>query len=96
MCVFGFDNNTLNVLLVQRNTNTTDGEGFKLPGSLIFQQEDADEAAYRVLNELTGIKKMSLKQFKSFTSPKRTSNKNDVEWLDFAYHAKIDRLKTVA
>ncbi len=94
--VFGFDNNLLNVLLVQRNTDTVDGEGLKLPGSLIFQQEDADEAACRVLNELTGIKKMTLKQFKSFTSPERTSNQDDVEWLEIAYHNKIDRLITIA
>ncbi len=94
--VFGFDKNSLNVLLVQRNTPTFNGEGLKLPGSLIYQQEDADEATYRVLNELTGIRKMTLKQFKSFTSPQRTSNPEDVAWLEIAYHNKIDRLITIA
>jgi ADP-ribose pyrophosphatase YjhB (NUDIX family) len=94
--VFGFDKNQLYVLLVQRNTPDTGGKGLKLPGSLIFQPEDADEAAYRVLNELTGIHKMTLKQFKAFTSPKRTSDTEDVKWLEYAYHDKIDRLITVA
>ncbi len=28
----------------------------KLPGSLIYMDEDLDEAAKRVLNELTGLK----------------------------------------
>jgi len=94
--VFGFDKNQLNVLLVQRNTPSSTSKNLKLPGSLIYQQEDADAGAYRVLNELTGIKKMTLRQFKSFTSPKRTSNKNDVMWLENTYHNKIDRLITVA
>jgi hypothetical protein len=94
--VFGFDKNQLNVLLVQRNTPSLTGKSLKLPGSLMYQQEDADEGAQRVLYELTGIKKMTLRQFKSFTSPQRTSNKNDISWLETTYHNKIDRLITVA
>lgn len=94
--VFGFDKSQLNVLLVQRNTPDVTGKGLKLPGSLIYQQEDADEAAYRVLNELTGIQKMTLRQFKSFTSPRRTANQADVAWLEIAYNNKVERLITVA
>jgi hypothetical protein len=94
--VFGFDKKQLNVLLVQRNTPTPNGKDLKLPGSLIYQEEDADKAAHRVLNELTGIKKMKLRQFKSFTSPQRTANLDDVAWLEIAYHNKIDRLITIA
>jgi ADP-ribose pyrophosphatase YjhB (NUDIX family) len=94
--VFGFDKGQLHVLLVQRNTPSSAVNGLKLPGSLIYQQEDADAGAYRVLNELTGIKKISLRQFKSFTSPARTGNKDDVAWLEITYHDKIDRLITVA
>jgi hypothetical protein len=94
--VFGFDKSRLNVLLVQRNTLVPGGKGLKLPGSLIYQQEDADAGAYRVLNELTGIKRITLKQFKSFTSPERTSDRNDVAWLETTYHNKIDRLITIA
>jgi hypothetical protein len=86
----------LNVLLVQRNTPATTGNGLKLPGSLIYQQEDADAGAYRVLNELTGIKKITLRQFKSFTSPQRTADKDDMIWLESTYHNKIDRLITIA
>lgn len=94
--VVGFNNNQLHVLLVQRNTPTSNGQDLKLPGSLIYQHEDADEAAHRVLNELTGIKKMTLKQFKSFTSPQRTSNPDDIAWLEIAYNNKINRLITIA
>ncbi|MDR0541149.1 MAG: NUDIX domain-containing protein [Dysgonamonadaceae bacterium] len=94
--VFGFDKRQLNVLLVQRNTLSSNETGLKLPGSLIYQQEDADVGAYRVLNELTGIKKITLRQFKSFTSPERTSDSDDITWLETTYHNKIDRLITIA
>ena len=94
--VFGFKKNQLNVLLVQKNTPKTSGNDLKLPGSLIYQEEDADIAAHRVLHELTGIRKMTLKQFKAFTSPLRTANKDDIQWLEYAYNNKIDRLITIA
>ncbi len=94
--VFGFDSAQLNVLLVERNAQLSDVRDLKLPGSLIYQHENADEAAHRVLNELTGIKKMTLKQFKSFTSPKRTQNPDDLRWLEFAYNNKINRLITIS
>jgi len=93
--VLGFDKNQLNILLVQRNTPTATGNDLKLPGSLIYQEENTDEAAQRVLKELTGIDNMKLKQFKSFTSPNRTANPDDVAWLEIAYHSKIDRLITI-
>ncbi|MDR2622098.1 MAG: NUDIX domain-containing protein [Dysgonamonadaceae bacterium] len=94
--IFGFDKNQLYVLLVRRNTLGNSEKSLKLPGSLIYQPEDADEAASRVLNELTGIRKMKLKQFKTFTSPMRTANNDDVNWLEYEYHNKIDRLITIA
>lgn len=94
--VLGFDKNGLNILLVERNTATSNGKDLKLPGSLIYYEEDADKAAHRVLKELTGIDKMRLKQFKSFTSPERTSNPDDIKWLEVAYNNKISRLITIA
>ena len=94
--IFGFDQDQLYVLLVQRNTLSDSGKNLKLPGSLIYQPEDADKAASRVLSELTGIRKMKLRQFKAFTSPIRTADCDDVEWLEYEYHNKIDRLITIA
>jgi len=94
--VFGFDDNQLNILLVQRNANKTDSKDLKLPGSLIYNEEDVDDAAHRVLFELTGIKKMALKQFRCFASPDRANNPEDRKWLDKAYQPNINRLITVA
>ncbi|MDR2683266.1 MAG: NUDIX domain-containing protein [Dysgonamonadaceae bacterium] len=94
--VFGFDNNQLHILLVQRNAGNDKFNDLKLPGSLIFDEEDVDDAAHRVLYELTGIKKMALKQFRCFASPDRASNPEDMKWLDQAYQPNINRLITVA
>jgi len=94
--IFGFSKNQLYVLLVRRNSPETVTKGLKLPGSLIYQPEDADAAANRVLSELTGIQKMTLKQFKAFTSTARIADEEDVKWLEYAYHNSIDRLITIA
>lgn len=95
--VFGFDGETMRVLLVKR-AGEEDGKVFhdmKLPGSLIYVDEDLDEAAKRVLHELTGLKNVRLKQFKAFGSKDRTKNVKDVHWLERAHQMKIDRIVTV-
>lgn len=94
--VFGFQDNQLNILLVQRSPANGENKNLKLPGSLIYDQEDVDDAANRVLFELTGIKKMSLKQFRCYASPTRASRAEDMKWLDMAYIPNINRLVTVA
>lgn len=96
--VFGFDNeNRLNILLVLKNRDKAQTEKQRrLPGSLIYSNEDVDDAAQRVLHEITGIKKMILKQFKCFADPKRASNENDIIWMGEEYKHHIDRIITVA
>lgn len=86
----------LSVLLVERKDIKEDRVGYKLPGSLIYDDEDLDEAAYRVLNETTGLKRVSMKQFKAFGSPLRTCNEADVLWLERASKMKISRIVTIA
>ncbi|SDQ09523.1 ADP-ribose pyrophosphatase YjhB, NUDIX family [Chryseobacterium soldanellicola] len=96
--VFGFDHdNRLNILLVHRSIDDVPADKQrKLPGSLIFSNEDVDDAAHRVLHELTGIKKMVLKQFKCFADPLRASNQSDIKWMGTEYMHNIDRIITVA
>lgn len=94
--VFGFDGDDLNVLLVERAGKKSLASDKKLPGSLVYHEEDTDQAAERVLEELTGIKKMKLKQFKCFSSVDRTDNPDDVKWLEKEYGSEISRLITVA
>lgn len=61
------------VLLIERTINEVSGaySDKKLPGSIIYQDEDLDTAATRVLHELTGLKNISLYQFHSFGDPNR-------------------------
>ncbi|MCM1077551.1 MAG: NUDIX hydrolase [Bacteroides sp.] len=96
--VFGFDGDSLSVLLSKRNGCDENGEIFmdyKLPGSLIYEDEDLDDAASRVLKELTGVSDVSLTQFKAFGSKDRTSSRRDVHWLE-KEQAKVKRIVTIA
>lgn len=96
--VVGFDGDRLKVLLIKRVGND-EGLAFhdmKLPGSLIYKDEDLDGAAMRVLSELTGLKNVDLIQFKAFGSKNRTSNPKDVRWLERAQKAQVESIVTIA
>ena len=96
--VIGFDGEQLKVLLINR-TGEENGaiyHDMKLPGSLIYTDEDLDEAAQRVLQELTGVKNINLMQFKAFGSKNRTNNPKDIKWLERAMQSKVERIVTIA
>ncbi len=95
--VFGFDGKDLKVLLIKRHIQENTGEynDVKLPGSIIYMDEGLDEAAARVLAELTGLKNIPLSQFYSFGNPSRTSNPRDILWLERTMKTKIERIVTV-
>ena len=96
--VLGFNGSRLEVLLIRR-TGEEGGKEFhdmKLPGSLIFDNEELDDAALRVLTELTGLKNLPLQQFRAFGSKDRTKDPKDVHWLEHAQKAHVERIVTVA
>lgn len=101
-CVLvGFDGMSFRVLLVKQlgKNMETELNDMKLPGSLIYDDEDLDEAARRVLNELTGLKNVKMMQFKAYGSKDRTRNPKDVLWLERFHRLddkKIDRIVTIA
>lgn len=96
-CVLlGVNEDRLCVLLVERKIEGSEHKHYKLPGSLIYESEDLDSAACRVLTEATGLRRVSLKQFRSFGSPLRTRNKDDIQWLENASKMKIGRIVTIA
>jgi 8-oxo-dGTP diphosphatase len=68
--IFGFDRGKLNVLLIKRAKFPYEGE-WALPGYLVFPEEDIEEAADRVLYELTGLKNVPSEQVKTFGSVER-------------------------
>jgi len=55
-----------------------------------------DDAASRVLTELTGLKNIYLSQFRSFGGPDRSKNPRDILWLENTTQLKIGRIVTVA
>ncbi|MHB9054625.1 MAG: NUDIX hydrolase [Paludibacteraceae bacterium] len=97
-CVlFGFDGRNLKVLLIKRHIEENNGDynDVKLPGSIIYMDENLDEAATRVLAELSGLKNIPLSQFYCFGDPKRTSNPRDILWLERTMKTKIERIVSV-
>ena len=77
--VFGFDkDNKLKVLLIKQGG---DKSQYALPGDLIGEQEDLDHASSRILNSLTSLKNLYMKQFYTFGDPERVNFKKDQEWL---------------
>ena len=96
--ILGFNGTRLEVLLI-RLTGVEDGHAFhdmKLPGGLILDNEELDDAAGRVLYELTGLRNIPLVQFRSFGSINRTKDPKDVHWLEHAQQAHVRRIVTVA
>lgn len=86
--VLGYDEveNRLQVLLIkQKDPEKQNVDSYKsqyaLPGDLINENEGLDEAASRVLNELTHIKGLYLQQFYTFGHPERVSAPKDADWL---------------
>lgn len=79
--VFGFDNERLKVLLVEQKLFNKEKVQFALPGDLIVDDESLDQAANRVLFEISGLSGIFLQQFKSFGDPGRVSDVKDSDWL---------------
>jgi 8-oxo-dGTP diphosphatase len=65
--IFGFQENHLKVLLLKFRNN----EVWSLPGGFIGNEEDADDAAKRILWQRTGLENIYLQQFHTFGDLKR-------------------------
>ncbi|WP_417368642.1 NUDIX hydrolase [Flavobacterium beibuense] len=68
--IFGFDKGSLEVLLVQHGEGIRKGE-WGLPGGWIRERESIDNAAHRLLADLTGLDSIYLEQLKAFGEPDR-------------------------
>ncbi len=85
--IFGFDFTNLNVLLVDRvlydqETGEELINDLTLTGNHIFEHEELDDAASRILFELTGLENIYLEQFYTFGSPNRIQRTKDKIWLE--------------
>jgi hypothetical protein len=62
--IFGFDEGELKLLLIKRNFEPAKGQ-WSLIGEFINEDESLDEAAYRILTNLTGLKDVYMSQLYS-------------------------------
>lgn len=96
--IFGFDFNNLNVLLIKQkeSDHLHQKPRYALPGDLVRNDENLDQAASRVLKELTSIEKIYLKQFHAFGDPDRVQKEDDKMWLNKYREQPDARVITVA
>lgn len=63
--IFGFHANELKILLIERNEEPYKGWR-ALPGYIVKADESIDDAAERILYELTGLRDLHMEQFHTF------------------------------
>lgn len=84
--IFGFDSEKLNVILVERNltdykTNEVLISDLTLTGNHAYIDEHLEDAAKRILYDLTGLQGIYLEQFHTTSDPNRLICPKDQLWL---------------
>jgi len=98
--ILGFDSKSLKVLLIERvgkDWEFPEGRKLKLPGNMIYRDEDLYHSAIRTLTERTGLQNIMMRQFAVFSDPQRISPPEDLNWLrKITGNFQIDRVVTIA
>jgi 8-oxo-dGTP diphosphatase len=94
--IFGFDLNQLKVLVIERSISDSDKQILTLPGDLIYEAENLDIAADRVLFELTGLQTIFLEQVGAFGDTDRLNKEADKKWLRAVREEPEARVITIA
>ena len=81
--IFGFDGSELKVLLIKRGFNP-EKEKWSLMGGFVQTKESINQAANRILKELTGIEGVYLEQLYTFGAPQRDPIERTVSVCHFA------------
>ncbi|MBE7178293.1 MAG: NUDIX hydrolase [Mucilaginibacter polytrichastri] len=84
--VFGFDGNSLKLLLIKRGFEPQKDQ-WSLMGGFVRPEESVDDAAGHILSELTGLHGVYLEQLRAFGDPNRDPQERVVS---VAYFALID------
>jgi 8-oxo-dGTP diphosphatase len=84
--IFGFDGEEMKLLLIHRGLEPEKGK-WSLMGGFVQAAESLDEAANRVLKQLTGLEGVYLEQLNAFGNPNRDSVERTVS---VAYFSLID------
>ncbi|MFV8376259.1 NUDIX hydrolase [Flavobacterium sp. LB1P62] len=85
--IFGFNKESLEVLLVQHAEGESIGK-WGLLGGWLRKEESADYAAQRILYELTSLDNIYLEQLKAFGDPNRVPGRRVVT---IAYYTLVNR-----
>lgn len=98
--IFGFDEDQLKVLLVERILKEKESDNilfkdFTLTGYHIYQNENLDSAAARIVNDLTGLENITLEQFYTFGDLDRLNHQNDKLWIDQIGEDISDRVVSI-
>ena len=81
--IFGFDGDELKILLIKRGFNPEKGN-WSLMGGFVQATESIDQAANRILKELTGIEGVYLEQLYTFADPDRDPTERTASVCHFA------------
>ncbi|MDR6942518.1 NUDIX hydrolase [Mucilaginibacter pocheonensis] len=84
--VFGFDGEVLKLLLIKRGFQPEKGN-WSLMGGFVQADESLDQAANRILKQLTGLEGVYLEQLNTFGDPQRDPMERTVS---VSYFALID------
>lgn len=84
--IFGFDKGSLKLLLLKRNFEPAKGS-WSLMGGFVQEEESIDDAAKRVLAELTGLEHVYMEQVGTFGDVKRDPGERVIS---VAYYALIN------
>ena len=84
--IFGFDKGQLSLLLLQRNFEPAKGQ-WSLMGGFVQEDESADDAAKRVLYELTGLKDVYMEHIGAFGEIHRDPGERVIS---LAYYALVN------
>jgi len=84
--IFGFDNKQLKLLLIKRDFQPQKGK-WSLVGGFLEADESLDQAALRILNNLTGLNDIYLEQLYTYGEIKRDPGERV---LSTAYYALIN------
>ncbi|WP_229308532.1 NUDIX hydrolase [Jiulongibacter sediminis] len=88
--IFGFEENELKVLIPKINFS---GDFYALPSGFIYQEEDIENAAKRILEERTGLKEIYMEQFKVFGKANRKRQEFMDELISKNYIDNIEEVK---
>ena len=87
--IFGFDGDTLKILLIKRGFEPEQGN-WSLMSGFVEKEESLDQASNRILNQLTGLEEVYLEQLYTFGD----TNRDPIErTVSSAYFALLDILK---